>query len=447
MPVPSDLKRLSELFESMSSIIRPILLEEPEIDYWDIETENGEDVVEGNEFRIVNVKNKNTLEFKAFVDGAQRIIHSGNIILSGQSLFIPIYVGQIGAAVLERNERKLIPINDLCIRRTVIAFPVEGVYKTSTDRNIKEKMEELMNSDSKIVQDFEVAEDPLSALSMGEATGRIIICDITYPGLDREHRQYIRKKIGESINEYEISSKRMPLIGARLSALSIVRTRAHSRINVLRQLIEMLVLTEYRLRINKEDLVLVDGPLFLLGKWFKKHPALRSKSPIEREEMILYNSVGLVKRLRRSPPKRLPNYPIIHSLRIGQRTTITMLRKATSSLGEEAPYYDCPHLTYYLRFRQPPWLSIPHYAGLIRVDLFKNTLDIDRIPEKSELPQEASEKADLIANTIWREAYPLPADKSRFYTQPFPIEEAERYIRSGFYSTKELQYLSFRGMS
>ncbi|RLG15460.1 hypothetical protein DRN63_05275, partial [Nanoarchaeota archaeon] len=270
----------------MSSIIRPILLEEPEIDYWDIETENGEDVVEGNEFRIVNVKNKNTLEFKAFVDGAQRIIHGGNIILSGQSLFIPIYVGQIGAAVLERNERKLIPINDLCIRRTVIAFPVEGVYKTSTDRNIKEKMEELMNSDSKIVQDFEVAEDPLSALSMGEATGRIIICDITYPGLDREHRQYIREKIGESLNEYEISSKRMPLIGARLSALSIVRTRAHSRINVLRQLIEMLVLTEYRLRINKEDLVLVDGPLFLLGKWFKKHPALRSKSPIEREEMI-----------------------------------------------------------------------------------------------------------------------------------------------------------------
>jgi len=424
------LKDIAELFETIKGSVTPLPLEETEISRsFDIEDGEDEEILEGDKFEVKELSGNLDYTFSAFIDGTQRVAQTLWFKDPEKGLNVPIYIANISAGVLERTKSLKLSSTSYNLNRLVILMPLEGLEKANSKKiqYFKERLNSMKN-DGKIVEDIEIDENIVEGIKVNQMEGPILFSDITYCGISKETRR---------ATEDEERIKGKPLIGNNLYSPFLVKSRALTRVNVLRQILEMVVLAEYRLQKGVEPWIMVDGPLFLLGKWFTKHPILRTDNLVKREEKILKNTVGIIKSIRR---RILNKYlDLLMNMDVGKRSSIVATRSVTDALGEDAEDLSTPHLSFFLRFRKPPWLTLPSHEGLIRIDIHRISLDLPAL--RRPLPEDASRKANLIATMTLNEAFPLPTTKTRILNEPYPIEEVEKWLRGGLYSIRELSYI------
>jgi hypothetical protein len=405
--------------------------------YTPIEDENKPPVT--HEFK--GDKQPDSINFKYFIDGVQRTTQIYMIRVDSVGCHVPVYGAHIAAGISVRDsDKRLKPMHDLIADRLILALPLEGLEKEGFEAagRIRDFIDRGI-----AIEDYIASEDPYKAFSLGEKDNKkVIISDTTYVSLNKTRRDEDRKKL-ENNDDKSFRGVFSPLVGKQLANNYLIKQRALGRINTLRQILESTILTKLRLEKDQENYVAVDGPLLFLGKWMRKK--IKNKTDRDREEIVLKNAVGIVKSLRAlyGKPDKIKEY---FNLKFGEHSHIKHITDEVDITKSSEGTYSIPHLTFYLRLREPPGgLKLPTYIGLVRIDLCVSTFGVKTAEEVKKMYDnndvEFFRKFESIKKGILHEIWPLISDKRRQYTQLFPISETEKLLHSRLYKLQEMSYL------
>lgn len=360
------------------------------------------------------------ITFFAFLDGIQRTMMLPYRVLLPNGVAVPIHIAQIAAGVMFRDPEtgKLHVDPKLVASRLLLLGPFKGIKEAGGLKDI-DFPEEIMDTSDRT---FDVPRE----------RNEWIVCDTTFCGTEKD-----REKRREDA-----------IVGERLLNEGMIRSRARSRVAVLRQRLELAVLAEFRARYPEEG-ILVDGPLFFIDKWRAKAtrvlgPKLKEDQESRFEEKLLANVVGLIKthRLRPKNPEK------VLQLNFKQRSpALRLMRevdiKVVGENFEERGSYAGAHLTWYTRLRSashPP----RGLTGLVRIDIHRATLGIGNADFLN--PRNFSEYKpiiDGITRAVWAERWPAFShlDPLRAAAQIYPIEQLEKTLKSMVYPKRFLQHL------
>jgi len=378
-----------------------------------------------------------TINFQAFIDGVQRTTPVYWVSLEKLGTQVPVHVGHIAVGVVLRdNTGKLRCKFDFIKDRLLILMPLTGMERAGFEGT--SLLRELID-EGNLIPDSQVAEDPISAFNIEKEVGPIVLCDTTFSGLEESMREDDLKELDRNPERVKKGAGAL-LVDELLYNTGRVRSRAQGRVNTIRQILEMLVVTKFREVYGREIYVLVDGPLFFMGKWLRKHDVLGGLREVEREKFVLKNAVGLVKSLR-GRPKEMMHLRNILCMAEGERSPLMKIADAVD-IGSSETFVK-PHMTTYLRLRSPPeGLSLPSPVGIVRVDLHVSTIGCDNTDQVKCMSKEEEEALlGPIVRGIRRERWPSVTDKGRMFTQVFPISETERMLHARLYSSRELAYI------
>jgi len=439
MRVPRQLKSLGQILASLKpygNAVNPRLSEELELNPTTFELQGSASPIWDTPFVAKPILPGDEVNFQAFIDGAQRTRVVYWVPLESSGALVPIVVGHIAAGVTLRDETGRLRANMMIVRdRMAIALPLTGMIDSGFKgaEVFKEWIDEGV-----LVHEREVGSDPIGALRLDEEGGPLILCDTTFNKLDREEAD--EQRLLEEWRSSEDSEARPRLLLAEaLYDIGKVKSRAQGRVNTLRQILEMLILTRFRERYEGNPYILVDGPLFFLAKWLRKHQVLGSMDADERERFVLKNAVGLVKSLK-ARPQGIADLKMLLNLRDGEYSPLMRVSDAVDIDAEET--LTRPHVTTFLRFRSPPeGLSTPNPVGLVRVDLHTSTLGVELFEEIRSDEEEARKRLGPVVRGVRRERWPAVEYKGRSYSQAFPVNETERMLHSRLYSSREMGYV------
>lgn len=351
---------------------------------------------------------KDAVEFSAFLDGVQRTLIFRWETTSKGAL-VPLHLAEIAAAVIQRDANGRLRFDPaFCHHRFLVLMPWEGLKSHGLD--LPKPEEAIEDTDDQV---FRLA-----------SSHELIFCDTTYKGISPEVRN--RRQDG--------------LEGDRLYDFGTVRARAQTRVAVMRQVLELLVLARYRSQ-HPDSWVLVDGPLFLLDRWHRGD--LQSPD-------LLRQSVGYIKSLWRRPAR--PD--VVLSLRQDERTPVMRLRKEQrpktgTDAQDESGVYRRPHLEWYVRMRVPPAWTAPGPEGLVRLDVEISTFGLSR-GDAPDLTLQGFQKhkhlVDAITTAVWRERWPAPrtADGLRRFVELYPVFQLEQVLHASLLSRRALAYAGYR---
>lgn len=239
-----------------------------------------------NNKEIPNIPmDSNFKSFNSFIDGVQRSSVVYWITLDNLGVMVPIVMGHIAAGVTIRGADKKLRADKFHIRdRILLLLPLRGMIEAGFQGGniIYDWIDKGL-----VIPDRKIAEDPIEGLGYDKKEPPIILCDTTFNKISRTPEEE-NQKINEAMSDPEKPTKL--LIDKNLYNISEIRSRAQGRINIIRQILEMLILTKFREERGNEDLILVDGPLFFLGKWLRKYDILKNNNDSEREKFVLKNA-------------------------------------------------------------------------------------------------------------------------------------------------------------
>ena len=93
--------------------------------------------------------------FRYFIDGSRRAFRVADIVI--QNRYYPIVAGQVGVAIVERVNRKIRPISDLCRFERYIVFPSK--LATSDYQNIQQTLDRKSRFNF-LVEKYDIKEKP-----------------------------------------------------------------------------------------------------------------------------------------------------------------------------------------------------------------------------------------------------------------------------------------------
>jgi len=277
-------------------------------------------------------------------------------------------------------------------------------------------------------------------LALESPSAPTILCDTTFTKLDRtpDDEERIIQQYDAQIDEGQADASKL-LLDNQLYNIGKVKSRGQGRVNTVRQILEMLILTTFRQNYGNDAYALVDGPLFFMGKWLRTHDVLGGLGDAEREEFVLRNAVGLVKSLRARPRNQLDLRHLLN-MTDGQYSPLMKISDAVDIDADET--FAKPHVTTFLRLRSPPeGLSTPNPVGLVRVDLHVSTLGAETFDEVVAAQRAITEAVEPVIRGVRRERWPGVTDRGRTFTQLCPIGETERMLHSRLYSGRELGFV------
>jgi len=376
------------------------------------------DPVEGEScWEPVEIKPGEEIVFEAFLDGFQRTIILPYRILLTNGAQVPLHVAHITAGVILRDKNgKLYTDSDLIASRLLFLGPFEGIRRLGVD----------FFEESDITWDTSE-----KTFAFPNNQNEWIVCDTTFRGTDED-----RSERNEGA-----------LLGNEMFKEGLIRSRAQGRAAILRQRLELAVLAMFRSK-YPNCYILVNGPLFFLGKWCKK--AVKVLGPIlgeSRETLFEYkllrNSVGIIKtnRLRPKHPE--------HIIRIGQNQRSPVFKiyqevdiKENSVKQDQPKNYGEAYLTWYTRLHLPQ-ISTPSYGlqGLVRLDIHHITLGINQVDTlDSKTFKDYDPRVNEITRGVWRESW--PGIHYRKDSQIYPIEVIEETLKANLYPKRLLTYIS-----
>lgn len=445
MGVSPQLKRIGQMLASLSGYGRavdPVLSEEMQLvpTTFDIAGTSEPLWETGKKFNITKADGKN-VNFSAFIDGVQRSSVVYWITLKGLGSMVPIVMGHIAAGVTLRGLDKKLRVDANHIRdRILLLMPLKGMMRAGFEGG--EIIEQWIENNL-VIPENKIAEDPLEGLAYDNRFPPLILCDTTFNNIGRTTESE-DQQISVAEESIEVDPERFStlLMGNNLYNVNKIRGRAQGRINTIRQILEMIVLTKYREYYGNDNYVLVDGPLFFLGKWLRKYEILKNMSDVEREKHVLTNAVGMVKTLK-SRPRKMETLKDILNLEKSQYSEIMHIHDAVDIQGSDAEpeRYNKPHITTFLRFNMPLGVKPPTNLGLVRVDLHLSTINADTL-EEARGDQEGTNKivSEVIGGVV-REKLPGITQRGRSYSEAYPIGETEKMLHSRLYSSLEMKYL------
>jgi len=384
----------------------------------------GERVLEiGDDIEIVRVEPQATdaIDFDAFLDGVQRTVMWRRIPLRDGGA-VPVHIAHICAGIILRDKRGVLhlPKNFIASRLLLLA-PFRGLEEAGIN------FETLRGLGERILWDTSEY-----TFAFPKEPDEWVICDTTFPGTDTNRAEFSENCI----------------TGERLLDEGLVRGRAQGRVATLRQRLEMAVLAKFRKEFS-EKWILVDGPLFFIDKWRKRaFKILKDELDIEQEgdleDKLLKFAVGIIKSHRLKPKNPQAILKIAH----GERSTVRLLSqevdvKGRGSHWDESGGYASMHFTWYTRFRQPFQQPLG-FAGLIRLDIHKSTLDIVRTDSLDVNSfREYIPMINKITVGVWKERSPhLPRGSDlRSFAEPYPIYQLEEILNATVYPRRFLSYL------
>jgi hypothetical protein len=383
-------------------------------------------------------ENYNNINFNAFIDGVQRSAIVYWITLKNSGVIIPIIMGHIGAGITIRRNKKLVVNNEFVKDRILLLLPLEGMIREGLD--IKNTVKEWEES-GLIIRETKIMENPTEGFE-NDDDPPIILCDTTFTKIYRTEAEE-KERIENAFNDIAEGKYTPLLIGDNLYDINKIKSRAQGRINVLRQILEMYVLYKYRMdnRMNNHnDYILVDGPLYFIGKWLKNG----NMGDFEKESSILKNCVGFVKSLK-GKPKDVNLLQKILYLKDSEYTDPMYFEDVIDIYGKEneLDHFKKPHITTFLRFNIPKDFSVPSSLGLVRIDLHLSTLDADNLEYIKYYKDKTKNIMDKIINAVRRERFPGVIQIGRSFSEPYPIKETEIMLHSRLYSTLEMKYLYY----
>ncbi|MDI6850709.1 MAG: hypothetical protein QMD82_02060 [bacterium] len=198
-----------------------------------------------------------------------------------------------------------------------------------------------------------------------------------------------------------------------------------------------------------EKWILVDGPLYFIDKWRKRaFRILKNELNIEHEgyleDKLLKYAVGIIKSHRLKPKNPQAILKIAHN----ERSKVRLLSQEIDVKGrglywDESDGYASMHFTWYTRFRLQSQRPLG-FAGLIRLDIHKSTLNIVRTDT---LDVESFREYVPIINDItvgvWNERSPqLPRGSDlKSFAEPYPIYQLEKILKATIYPRRFMSYL------
>jgi hypothetical protein len=421
----------------------PAISEEMQIVPTTFEIEGSIDTVWDNYKSRKSEESLKTKRFSSFIDGVQRSAIVYWITDNNLGIRIPIVMGHIAAGVTIRDENKKLRALDKYIRdRILLLFPYTGIIKSSNP-NLENIIKNWIDSGF-VIPETKISENLIETF---EDNSKIILCDTTFNKISRTEKDE-ENLIQEAQDDIDNGKSTNLLIDTNLYNINKIRGRAQGRINVLRQILEMFILTKFKIdKIenkynNENDLILVDGPLFFFGKWVKKYKLFENKRDDEREAIILKNVVGFVKTLK-SRPKKIDILKQILNLEEGYYSDLLYIEDAIDISGEKEGYekFTKPHVVTFLRFKTPRDFKPPSHLGLVRIDLHLSTFNADTFEEIKGNSENTYKTMDDIINAILNERLPGVDQIGRTFTETFPIRETEKMLHSRLYSTLEMKYL------
>jgi len=411
----------------------PYIEEEKEDVEFSMEADENEKVITQSPNGEINILTANSKEveekFSAFIDGTYRTAKIG--YLYG----IPVYVSNISAALLIRDDNGYLKDFGHIKNLFVLLYPFESIYQYANMIKEDQQMaEDILRFKEKFIEhyqakeDCEIRRDTLRVLTQHDDPNMWIIGDISYLGLDCKKRENSELDIppNEVFNLGKISKK----------------VRARTR--VLMGILEATYLRAYREEYWNNNWVLMDGTLNYAYKF-----SLDKKNESEKFEEYFIKTVGFVKTIRRRVfATDVKKFSKLLSMKEGEYIITLGIKNDTEELelkelGEDTQIGRAKWGFIYMRFRFPKYLLSNEQAstvftpkGIIKAQFYiPNTLEGNNIIEH------AFEKGITIANMLSYERFPFPSDKRRLWNETLAIEETEKVAKSRLMSKEYLEHL------
>jgi len=389
--------------------------------------------------------NKESVKFSAFIDGVQRTNVVYWVPIDNIGILIPVVLSHIGAGISLRGADKKLKINsDLVRDKILILMPLEGMIRAGFENG--SSVQELIDRGD-IIDERSIQGNSSKIFGLeGGSDYRPIFCDTTFNEISRTKEEE-KKTIEDAYNyvdKNDYTKINKLLIGENLYNSYKIRQRALGRVNIMRQILEMMILTKYKTGYEdtQEDYILVDGPLFFLHKWIKNYGGLTNKNEDEAEKMVLRNAVGMVKTFK-SRPKNINTFREILNLNQDNYSEIMKIKDVVdvTESKHNSESFIRPHITSYVRFRLPANISPPTTLGLTRVDLHVSTFGKATFEDVQNDKENTEQMMSKIMAGVIREKWPGISQSGRMYNEVFPIEETEKMLRSKLYTFMEMNYL------
>lgn len=446
MQVPPKLKQTAnilQLFKKSGRAVDPYLSNELQIVPTTFENQGTSTPIWQSEEPLnkITTSSGSEIRFSSFIDGVQRASVVYWVALEETGALVPIVLSHIAAGITLRNQEKRLVIDSALIKdKLLLLLPLTGMEKSGFEGN---EIRDLIDKDE-IIDEKSISSNSLNVFGMnGIANDKLILCDTTFTNVDRKEEDE-KKALESALNADENNQARKKiLIGDNLLNSYVIRQRALGRVNTIRQILEMMVLTKFReIYPSDSNYILVDGPLFFLAKWIKNYGRFKGQRDDKIESFVLRNAVGMVKTLKSRPAKNATLKSILN-LEENDYSELMSISDAVDVTGDDytGEGYLHPHITAFYRFRFPKEMQRPSPLGLTRVDLHVSTFGANTFEEVKTDKTGTKTRMDNIIAGISREKWPAISQKGRVYNEVFPIGETERMLRSRLYSFVEMNYI------
>jgi hypothetical protein len=444
VPVTSQLKQIGDILASLSRFGRavdPQHSEELQLVPTTFDLSGTAEPLWPEEASENTTFGQDKINFRAFIDGVQRSSVIYWVTLDKLGALVPVILSHIASGVTIRNEDKKLKTDHRHVHdNLLLLLPLRGMIEAGFQGGniIQGWVDKGM-----VIPETKISEDPIVGLGFNGQIKPLILCDTTFNNIERNseaENDLIREAYDKEDSHPELINRL--LMDKNLFNISKVRGRAQGRVNTIRQILEMIVLSKFREAYGNQNYVLVDGPLFFLGKWLRKYEILKNKTNFEREEFVLKNAVGMVKTLK-GRPKRIEDLRDILYLKEGTYSRTMSIHDAVDIQTEhESPNsLEKPHVTSFLRFRYPPDIKLPNILGLTRIDLHLTTIGANTLDEATSDMDATKNAVQRVMSGVLRERWPGISQKGRTFNEAFPISETERMLRARLYSTLEMNYI------
>jgi hypothetical protein len=349
---------------------------------------------------VADYKSPPPFSFNIFIDGTMRLYNVGLAIP-----YAPLFLAVVSVAVLRREDRKLFNTN-ISNSLTLLLFPFETYREyLQTERvgvsyaDIESFINNFRRKFAAIFREQDLDYRKVGGREIFKRRNVLLVCDTSKRGIVQKDHGLISKE--DLLNPKKI------------------KDAAVARVRYIMGLLEFSCLLSAS-DMFSDSYILKDGLI-------ERYSRVKNIFGIDRGtyQTMLMNVVGFIKYPRKIPPEVMANM-----LNLKEFQYYKWTGRPESDEDDSNPSPDNNELFDFalLRFRRlPHFLDTP--VGIVKLQTLKIEYNKHNLKE--------------IVKAVLRERYPLPSDHRRIYSEPFPIEEAEKVAKAQLPSEDMLRGLVY----
>jgi len=343
---------------------------------------------------VVDLTTPPSFSFNIFIDGTMRLYNVGLA-----KPYTPLYLAVVSAATLRREGRRLFNTN-ISSSLYLLLFPFQTYREYLQEAQIEVSYADIENFINQVSRWFNTRglqsfkEDDLDYRRIGgreifKHKNCLVICDISKRGVVQKGNYLISKE--DLLNPQKI------------------KEAAKARVRRIMELLEFRCLLEASDSFS-DYYILKDGLI-------DRYNRVKQIFGIDKQtyQTMLMNVVGFIKYPRKIPPEVRVNI-----LSLSESQYYRWIGRPEDDEDDENNSYPSPYTNELFDFALLRFRRLPHFldtpVGIVKLQTLKIEHNKDNLKE--------------IVQAVLRERYPLPSDHRRIYSEPFPIEEAEKVAKA-----------------